>query len=279
MHTTLLGLFLLFSLSLLSLVAGGVVKLTDDNVDDQLSHGDWLILFYDGSKHKAEKAEWKALGSHVKEAHANFLVGIVDCAKYPDTCYDRKLKKKDLPKKYLLQSADSSFTPFTASTPSDILSNASYIINGDVVVLTKDNFEQVRNGDKWLIEFYAPWCGHCKQLIPTWKQLATEAKKKNFHVAKIDAATENEIAKEFDVTGFPTIKLVHGDQVFTHDGPRTVKGFTDFVANPPPPKVEEEVEIEYYDELEEEEEVKKEETQEKEAEKKEEKKAEEKTEL
>jgi len=240
---------------LVAVASGSVFKLTDDNVDDQLAHGDWILLFNDASKHKQEENEWTALGAYLKETRSSYMVGKVDCGKYPDTCYDRKLKPKDLPKKFFLQSSDDSYTPITASTPTDILSNISHIINGDVISLTKDNFAQVRAGDKWLVEFYAPWCGHCKQLTPIWKQLATEAKKKgsDFKVAKLDANAEQELGKEFGVTGFPTIKLIHGDKVFTHEGARTVKGFFDFVANPPPPKVEEEVEIEYVDETEEEE--------------------------
>jgi thiol-disulfide isomerase/thioredoxin len=41
----------------------------------------------------------------------------------------------------------------------------------------------------WLVKFYAPWCGHCKRLAPTWEELATKAKG-SFNVAKLDCTTE-----------------------------------------------------------------------------------------
>ena len=41
-------------------------------------------------------------------------------------------------------------------------------VRSDVISLTRDNFGQmVNNGSDWLIEFFAPWCPHCKKLAPT----------------------------------------------------------------------------------------------------------------
>ena len=57
-----------------------------------------------------------------------------------------------------------------------------------------------------MIKFYAPWCGHCKKLAPTWDKLAEELKDvKNVEVAKFDA-TANEFPG-VEVRGYPTLKL------------------------------------------------------------------------
>lgn len=60
------------------------------------------------------------------------------------------------------------------------LTSALYSSNDDVVELTASNFKkEVLNSDElWLVEFYAPWCGHCKNLAPEWKKAASNLKVK-----------------------------------------------------------------------------------------------------
>lgn len=50
----------------------------------------------------------------------------------------------------------------------------------DVVELTDSNFDSLvlNSEDMWLVEFFAPWCGHCKNLAPQWADAATELKGK-----------------------------------------------------------------------------------------------------
>ncbi|KAF4665880.1 hypothetical protein FOL46_003427 [Perkinsus olseni] len=79
----------------------------------------------------------------------------------------------------------------------------------DVVVLTGSNFDKlVMQDDKsvWFVEFYAPWCGHCKALAPHWTAAATQMKGR-VKFGKVDATEEQSLAQRFGVQGFPTIKL------------------------------------------------------------------------
>jgi len=101
-----------------------------------------------------------------------------------------------------------------------------------VAVLTSENFHSTISKGFWLVEFYAPWCGHCKRLAPIWEELATAQKtNKAFGVAKVDCTIERDLGSEFGVRGFPTVKLFHNGQfVADHKGPRTVEGFNAFVS-------------------------------------------------
>ena len=48
------------------------------------------------------------------------------------------------------------------------------------IELTDKNFKKLvlQSDDMWLVEFFAPWCGHCKNLEPHWKKAASELKGK-----------------------------------------------------------------------------------------------------
>ncbi|KRZ16465.1 Protein disulfide-isomerase A6, partial [Trichinella zimbabwensis] len=78
----------------------------------------------------------------------------------------------------------------------------------DIIQLNDANFDSMitSSDDMWLVEFFAPWCGHCKNLQPHWASAATQLKGK-VKVAAIDATVNTATAQRFGITGFPTIKM------------------------------------------------------------------------
>jgi len=104
-----------------------------------------------------------------------------------------------------------------------------------VKVLVGKNFQEVAlNPEKdVLVEFYAPWCGHCKQLAPIWDELGEKYKDhETIVIAKVDS-TANEL-EEVKVQGFPTIKLFKKgtNEIVDYNGDRTVAGFSKFLESP-----------------------------------------------
>ncbi|XP_022214778.1 protein disulfide-isomerase A6 homolog [Drosophila obscura] len=80
--------------------------------------------------------------------------------------------------------------------------------DGDVIELTEDNFDKLvlNSDDIWLVEFFAPWCGHCKNLEPEWAKAAKELKGK-VKLGALDATAHQSKAAEYNVRGYPTIKF------------------------------------------------------------------------
>lgn len=117
-----------------------------------------------------------------------------------------------------------------------------------VIELTDDNFDrQVLNSDDvWLVEFFAPWCGHCKNLEPEWAAAAAEVAehtKGKVKLGAVDATVHQGLASRYGIRGFPSIKIFQkGEEPMDYEGGRTkadivARALDLFSENAPPPEI------------------------------------------
>jgi protein disulfide-isomerase A6 len=216
-----------------------VVILTEANFQEKVLQSDdlWMVEFYAPwcGHCKTLEPEWKKAA---KQAGDGIKFGAVDATEHAQLASQYSVQgyptikvfgaDKKKPKDYnsgrtasdLLQGAQRARSGQSGDSQK---SNGDHPYGSDVVILGEDNFQAgISTGKLTLVKFYAPWCGHCKNMIPAWSAAAT-ALKGEAVLAAVDATVDKELAQRYGVQGFPTIKVfLPGEETpQDYDGGRT----------------------------------------------------------
>ncbi|KAF8165301.1 protein disulfide isomerase [Crassisporium funariophilum] len=133
------------------------------------------------------------------------------------------------------------------STPVCLLALAAFAAandananDSDVLTLTTATFESTVNAESLiLVEFFAPWCGHCKALAPHYEEAATALKDKSIKLAKVDCVDEADLCQSKGIQGYPTLKVYRKGEAAEYSGPRKADGIISYMTKQSLPAVSE----------------------------------------
>lgn len=115
----------------------------------------------------------------------------------------------------------------------------------ELTVLNPSNFKDSIAEGVWFIEHFSPYCGHCRNFAPTWKQLVEETESQEdpgIHLAQVNCAVDGDLCRDNQVTGYPQMNLYkNGEFVETFKKSREIEIVREFISShaqkktPPPP--------------------------------------------
>ncbi|GJN93840.1 hypothetical protein Rhopal_006899-T1 [Rhodotorula paludigena] len=126
-----------------------------------------------------------------------------------------------------------------AATLLSVLGAVAAASASDVADLTASTFADTANQPLALIEFFAPWCGHCKALAPHYEEAATILKKDNIPIAKVDCTVETDLCSSQGVNGYPTLKVFRKGVPTDYAGTRKTDGIVSYMKKQALPAVSE----------------------------------------
>ena len=105
----------------------------------------------------------------------------------------------------------------------------SFPIDKNIMILTDSTFDKaIQKYENVFVVFYAPWCGHCKKLIPDLEKISIILSQDNIIIAKVDATKEKKLAKKYKISSYPTLKFYKDNAVVNYSGSRTEKNLIEF---------------------------------------------------
>lgn len=219
------------------------VPLNKENFDAETKATHYLVIFYAAECELSQKflPKFEKLAQQLN-VRDDLKLGRVNCAEDNDLCKNKNAKALDV----FLYRVGEKRVQFNGVKNENGLSKFLIKNLGDIVVenlvdvpekldalneLTDETFQDHVAVGQHFVKFYAPWCGHCQRLAPTWDELATALEyDPTVSISKVDCTQHRPICQDFEVKGYPTLLwIVDGKKIEKYSGARSIDDFKAYI--------------------------------------------------
>lgn len=213
---------------------------TNKNFSAEIKKQNHFVMFYAPWCGHCQRLgpTWEQLAEISNEEYNNIRIAKVDCTTESSLCSEQDVTGYPTLKFYKIGETKGTKFRGTRDLPSlisfinDQLGSSSVIedvapsppeaVNG-LLELSEDTFEKHVSSGHHFVKFYAPWCGHCQKLAPTWDELANSLRNDDaVSISKIDCTQHRSICGQFDIKGYPTLLWIEdGKKIDKYTGQRT----------------------------------------------------------
>ncbi|CAG9853818.1 unnamed protein product [Phyllotreta striolata] len=224
------------------------VKYTTETFSQEIGKKHHFVMFYAPWCGHCQKfaPKWEQLAEMLNDDDSNNIkIAKVDCTTDSDVCSEQDITGYPTLKFYKMGESEGIRFRGTRDLPTittfinEQLREGEYApdesdepkaVSG-LIELNEDNFEKHVAKGKHFVKFYAPWCGHCQNLAPTWEQLAKSLElDSDVTIAKIDCTQFRSICTNYEVKGYPTLLWIeNGDKVDKYAGERNHDDLKEYV--------------------------------------------------
>ncbi|XP_056632365.1 thioredoxin domain-containing protein 5 homolog [Diorhabda carinulata] len=219
------------------------VKYTTENFSQEVGKKNHFVMFYAPWCGHCQKfaPKWEQLAEMLNEDETNNIkIAKVDCTTDNEVCSEQDITGYPTLKFYKVGDSEGVRFKGTRDLPSITNFINEQLREGDesdaeestikepqavggLIELTEDTFNKHVETGKHFIKFYAPWCGHCQKLAPTWEQLAKSLEfEKDITIGKVDCTQYRSICNNFEVKGYPTLLWIeNGAKIDKYQGERS----------------------------------------------------------
>jgi len=234
-------------------------ELTEDNFKDEVSAGPHFVMFFAPwcGHCKRLAPTWDTMAEKFnKDAEQEVKIGTVDCTQQTALCsaqdvtgyptlkfFKSGAEKEDGVKyrgnrdqaaleKFIRESMGLAEPEAAEAAPEKPKDSEDAEVKEGLSILTEASFKKALGSGDAFVKFYAPWCGHCIKLAPTWDSLAKEFEADDrVKIAKIDCTAHQSVCKENEIRGYPTLAYFrNGAKVEAYKGGRGLADLKEFVS-------------------------------------------------